>query len=676
MSSISASNLGEALTATVDLSKAMENMGVISANSKAQLGQLAKNAQILGSVTNQALQRIVSGAQNLSATSVDDGQITPSIQNLLNVANTIEVDNAPFTSLVGSMDSVASIATATGSEFHNLAGVFTQLGSIDVTTQLANLTGAMGDIENVVMGASAAFSTVNESISNFSNTIATNENAPEMLKNGLAALGSSLTSVQGHLDATATNIAAFRGDFSAIGDNINAVGPNLVAIGDNFTALGDSFGSVKDNLVTLKGNFGALGGSLGDLHTNLTTLDLTSLDPATVTNNLTTLGGNLMTIKDNVTTIGTSFNTLKDSMTTLGSTLNTLKGNLTTLRGTLTNIGQGAGNISSRLGLASKAKKLYSVVSTTLTGTLKLLGGAFRLVGRGVLWMGRALLMNPIGLAITAIGLAAVAIYKYWEPIKGFFSNLWGQIKAAFNGGLAGIGQLILNWSPIGLFYKAFSSVLGWFGVELPNTFTGFIGKIWDSIAAPFSNIAGFFSGVWAQIKTLFSGGISSIGEVLSSWSPLNLITGAFDAVISWFSNLPSTFAELGSSMISGLIDGAKSLLPSVGDLVDSIPGISSLKKWMGWGDDEEGEDKAESGQLDTQPFKKLDTHYAQKVDMNYSKPSTETMQQAQRVGRPQQNNNIQVTVNNPQSTVDVERAITNSMGMQMAGTPLTDGSF
>jgi hypothetical protein len=39
-----------------------------------------------------------------------------------------------------------------------------------------------------------------------------------------------------------------------------------------------------------------------------------------------------------------------------------------------------------------------------------------------VLWLGRALLMNPIGLLITGIAVSAYLIYRYWEPIKGFFN--------------------------------------------------------------------------------------------------------------------------------------------------------------------------------------------------------------------------------------------------------------
>ncbi len=128
------------------------------------------------------------------------------------------------------------------------------------------------------------------------------------------------------------------------------------------------------------------------------------------------------------------------------------------------------------------AMKVYTLSTTLLSGAMKIVGGALRFVGTSIVWVGRMLLMNPIGLAVTAIGLAAFAIYKYWQPIKVFFSGLWVQVKTAFDSGLSGIGALILNWSPMGLFYKAFAGVLGWFGVELPESFTGFGGKMVGSL--------------------------------------------------------------------------------------------------------------------------------------------------------------------------------------------------
>ncbi|MGL4225875.1 MAG: phage tail tape measure protein [Shewanella sp.] len=155
------------------------------------------------------------------------------------------------------------------------------------------------------------------------------------------------------------------------------------------------------------------------------------------------------------------------------------------------------------------AMKAYALGSTVLSGTMRVLGSALRFVGTSIAWVGRALLMNPIGLAVTAIGLAAFAVYKYWEPIKGFFSGLWAQVKTAFSGGLSGIGALILNWSPLGLFYKAFSGVLGWFGISLPETFTGFGGKIvgalMDGIKSLLPDVSGLLNSIpipdWVRNK-------------------------------------------------------------------------------------------------------------------------------------------------------------------------------
>jgi len=113
-------------------------------------------------------------------------------------------------------------------------------------------------------------------------------------------------------------------------------------------------------------------------------------------------------------------------------------------------------------------------VGGMLSGVLQGLATAFTWVMRAVGLLGRALLMNPIGLAVTAIAVAAYLIYEYWEPIKGFFLGLWNQVKEAFNGGIVGVGALLINWSPLGLFHAAFATVLQWFGIDVPTKFTEF----------------------------------------------------------------------------------------------------------------------------------------------------------------------------------------------------------
>jgi len=54
-------------------------------------------------------------------------------------------------------------------------------------------------------------------------------------------------------------------------------------------------------------------------------------------------------------------------------------------------------------------------------------------IGTAIMLIGRMLLLNPIGLLITGIAVAALLIYKYWGPIKGFFSRLWDAITERFN---------------------------------------------------------------------------------------------------------------------------------------------------------------------------------------------------------------------------------------------------
>ncbi|EHZ6191238.1 phage tail tape measure protein [Salmonella enterica] len=188
--------------------------------------------------------------------------------------------------------------------------------------------------------------------------------------------------------------------------------------------------------------------------------------------------------------------------------------------------------------LWGKMRGLGPLASRLATGAGRLgrvLGGGLlrglMAAGRAVLFIGRALLMNPIGLLITGIAVAAYLIYRYWEPIKGFFTRLWTgienigtqiwssitgfftdrwqEIQTAFDGGLLGIGELILNWSPLGLFTQVFSEVMSWFGVDLPKNFTDFGKNIidgltkgikdkWNSVKDTFKNltdgIKGFFT--------------------------------------------------------------------------------------------------------------------------------------------------------------------------------------
>ena len=136
---------------------------------------------------------------------------------------------------------------------------------------------------------------------------------------------------------------------------------------------------------------------------------------------------------------------------------------------------------------------------------------------------------------IGALVLGATLLIANWGRVAPFFLGLWTEIKQGFAGGIGGIAATILNFSPLGLFYRAFAGVLGWFGVELPGKFSEFGGNL----------VQGLINGFTSMFPNL----TASIG-------------GMAESVIGTFKNLlgihsPSrVFAELGGHTMDGLAVG------------------------------------------------------------------------------------------------------------------------
>ena len=160
---------------------------------------------------------------------------------------------------------------------------------------------------------------------------------------------------------------------------------------------------------------------------------------------------------------------------------------------------------------------------------------ALPLVAGGIKAISAALISNPIGLAVAAIAGAAWLIYKNWEPIKRFFANIWAEVKTAFSGGIGGVTKLLLNWSPIGLIYKAIRAGLSKLGIDLPAQFSDFGAHMID----------GIIGGIKGKLKAL-----------------KDTVTGAASAASNWFKeklgiHSPSrVFASHGSDVMAGLAQG------------------------------------------------------------------------------------------------------------------------
>ncbi|ENU88523.1 phage tail tape measure protein, TP901 family, core region [Acinetobacter sp. CIP 102529] len=143
-----------------------------------------------------------------------------------------------------------------------------------------------------------------------------------------------------------------------------------------------------------------------------------------------------------------------------------------------------------------------------------------------------ATLFNIVG---TVIGNTVGVLVTTFSNLPAFFNNIWAQIKTAFSGGIAGIGALIINWSPIGLFYSAFAAVLSWFGIDLPAKFTGFGAMI----------LEGLKNGILSKVQ--------AVKDALSS-----AVTGVIDKAKSILDvRSPSrVFAEIGDFTMQGMAVG------------------------------------------------------------------------------------------------------------------------
>ncbi|MDY4299376.1 phage tail tape measure protein [Pseudomonas salmasensis] len=199
--------------------------------------------------------------------------------------------------------------------------------------------------------------------------------------------------------------------------------------------------------------------------------------------------------------------------------------------------------------LGSIVRPLFSMISSGISGVI----GWFTDLLKPVEDVGGA--AQSMGQRFgAAIGNMIMTLLQSIGSIATGAVNVWTTIKASFDQGLAGILQLITNFSPLGLFYQAFAGVMNYFGVELPGKFTEFGGMI----------VNGLVNGLTAGLGAV-KGAISSIG----------------DSSIGWFKeklgiHSPSrVFAELGGFTMEGLTKGLE------GGQKGPLNALSSMSKQL-----------------------------------------------------------------------------------------------
>ncbi|MEK7919247.1 hypothetical protein AAB988_16565 [Burkholderia contaminans] len=186
-----------------------------------------------------------------------------------------------------------------------------------------------------------------------------------------------------------------------------------------------------------------------------------------------------------------------------------------------------------------------------INGVRAALGGLAQMF----LFVGRVALMSPVGLVITAIALAALLIWKYWEPIKAFFSGFW-----------QGLTEGLRPLAPI------FSGVLA-------------------TLGAAFAPLKPVFDWLVDGVKSAWDWISRLLGPVDTSKKSLDAATNAGKGFGAWladiivlFAQVSARFIEFGANLMSGLVTGIKNGLGSVKDAIESAGGsvIGWFKEKLG----------------------------------------------------------------------------------------------
>lgn len=224
---------------------------------------------------------------------------------------------------------------------------------------------------------------------------------------------------------------------------------------------------------------------------------------------------------------------------------------------------------------------LFSAISKLSLGFGYLIGyiakGAM-MFGKAIFMMSRALLTNPIGLLIAGIAVAAYLIYDNWGKIGPWFAELWQTVSGAFSSawsritnfcseawtnisnfftsGIGNITATILDWSPLGLFQQVFSTVLSWFGIDVPSKFSDFGKNMIDGLVNGIKN-------AWEGAKQI----VSDLGEGIKGWFAEKLSIHSPSRV----------FKGYGVNVVEGLAIGMNKSLPIAEDASDNLSSAVGL---------------------------------------------------------------------------------------------------
>lgn len=212
-----------------------------------------------------------------------------------------------------------------------------------------------------------------------------------------------------------------------------------------------------------------------------------------------------------------------------------------------------------------------STAIIVVLGVLKAFDGILTFIeivknGIGVITTLFSMLCNPIGIVIAIVGaliLVGYELYKHWDELCAFCSEIWESISNTFSSAWEYICELCsYAWESIKGFFQGF---IDWFGEAFKNNWFsnfGILGGIFEGFLHTIDNI-------WNGIKKIFGGIIEFIKGVFTgnweqAWNGVkNIFKGVFDTLVG--------IAKAPINAIIGFLNGM------IGCLNKAIEGLNSL---------------------------------------------------------------------------------------------------
>lgn len=174
------------------------------------------------------------------------------------------------------------------------------------------------------------------------------------------------------------------------------------------------------------------------------------------------------------------------------------------------------------------------------------------------------------GIAVVIVALTAlIAIAGVVMMASAALTGGWAILKISALGLLSGIKMLITGLWTVGFTIARVGLMMltnPIFLIIAAIAAAGYlIYKNWEPINA-------WWDALWEEIKHKPTAALERLGKLFINFSPLGLIYKGFQLLMSYLGiEMPATLYEAGSKLISSLIDGIKSNLPSLGGVMNWV---------------------------------------------------------------------------------------------------------